>query len=220
MSAMTAPTQSEPHVKPLLRGVSHEFAFFVVLVLGPLLGLAATGTRATAATAVYATSLAAMFGCSALLHRGTWSRVVLPWMRRLDHSMIFVFMAGTYTPVLLLTPLGALGRWLLIAVWFAALGGVLVTLFWLHAPRWVTTACYLAVGWAALIALPGLWIHMGVPRVGLLAVGGILFTIGAVVYARQRPDPRPAVFGYHEVFHALVILAVGCHFVLIASLAI
>jgi hemolysin III len=220
MSATTAPTTSETFVKPLLRGVSHEVAFFVVLVLGPLLGLAASGARATMTTVVYATSLAAMFGCSALLHRGTWSEVVLPWMRRLDHSMIFVFVAGTYTPVLVLSSLGALGRWLLVAVWVAALGGVAITLLWLHAPRWVTASCYLVVGWAAVIALPALWIHVGVARVVLLTGGGILFTVGAVVYARQRPDPVPKVFGYHEVFHALVILAVVCHYVLIASLAI
>ena len=219
MSSMATPTP-EPFPKPLLRGVSHEIAFVVVLVLGPLLGLAASGAQATVATTVYATTLAAMFGCSALLHRGTWSRVVLPWMRRLDHSMIFVFVAGTYTPVLVLTSLGSFGRWLLITVWCAAIGGVLITLFWLHAPRWVTAACYLAVGWAALIALPDLWTQMGVARTVLLIVGGLLFTAGAVVYARKRPDPVPQVFGYHEVFHALVILAVACHFVLIASLAI
>jgi hemolysin III len=122
--------------------------------------------------------------------------------------------------VLVLSSLGALGRWLLVAVWVAALGGVAITLLWLHAPRWVTASCYLVVGWAAVIALPALWIHVGVARVVLLTGGGILFTVGAVVYARQRPDPVPKVFGYHEVFHALVILAVVCHYVLIASLAI
>ena len=119
MISPMATTTPEPFTKPLLRGVSHEFAFFVVLILGPLLGLAASEARATVATTVYATSLAA--GCSALLHRGTWSRVMLPWMRRLDHSMIFVFVAGTYTPVLVLTSLGTLGLWLLVTVWCAAI---------------------------------------------------------------------------------------------------
>lgn len=219
MTAPPAPT-SEPHVKPLMRGVSHEAAFLAVVILGPLLAIAATTPSATVTTTVYAASLAAMFGCSALLHRGTWSRTVLPWMRRLDHSMIFVFMAGTYTPVIMLASLGAFGTGLLAAVWVGALAGVAITMFWLHAPRWVTAACYLTLGWVAVVALPQLWSHLGIVQFTLLVVGGLIFSVGAVIYARRRPDPIPTVFGYHEVFHALVIMAVLCHYVLIASMAI
>jgi hemolysin III len=184
------------------------------------LAIAATTPSATVTTTVYAASLAAMFGCSALLHRGTWSRTVLPWMRRLDHSMIFVFMAGTYTPVIMLASLGAFGTGLLAAVWVGALAGVAITMFWLHAPRWVTAACYLTLGWVAVVALPQLWSHLGIVQFTLLVVGGLIFSVGAVIYARRRPDPIPTVFGYHEVFHALVIMAVLCHYVLIASMAI
>lgn len=215
----TSPPTINDFIKPKLRGVSHEVAFFAVLVVGPILVAFAAGTSATITTAIYAVSLAAMFGCSALLHRGTWSDTVLPWMRRLDHSMIFVFIAGTYTPVLVLSSLGGLSNWLLAVVWAGAGGGVLITMFWLHAPRWVTAACYLAVGWVALGAMPQLWGALSAIQIALLIGGGVLFSLGAVVYARKSPDPVPLVFGYHEVFHVLVIVAVVAHFVLVASLA-
>lgn len=220
MTTTSDQTEAVQYTKPRFRGVSHQVAFFVVLVMGPLLiGLGSTAQERIVA-AIYSLSMAAMFGCSALLHRGSWSAAVLPWMRRLDHSMIFVFIAGTYTPIVALSNIGTMGNVVLIAVWAGALAGVGVTMVWLQAPRWVTSACYLVVGWTALIAMPDLWSAMGVGRFVLLVAGGLLFTIGAVVYARKRPDPVPDVFGYHEVFHALVVVAVVCHYGLITSLVV
>jgi hemolysin III len=220
MSATATPPprhDAEP-ATPRLRGVSHQVGFFASLVFGPALVVAATTPLARITAAVYAVSLAALFGCSALLHRGTWSPRVRPWIRRLDHSMIFVFIAGTYTPVTALTLDADWARIILTVVWVGAAVGVAVTVFWIDAPRFVTAACYLVVGWIAVLALPQLWTALGPARFGLLVLGGVLYSLGAVVYARKKPDPVPEVFGYHEVFHALVVAAVICHYVLIASL--
>lgn len=218
MSKSATLSPSVPEEKPRLRGVSHEVAFFISLVLGPALVAIAPTATTRLVTVIYAVSLALLFGCSALLHRGTWSDQVRPWMRRLDHSMIFVFIAGTYTPVVSLASVGPTGTPVLIAVWVGAALGVGITLLWIGAPRWITAACYLGVGWIAAVALPGLWSSLGPGRFALLAAGGLIFTAGAVVYARKRPDPRPTVFGYHEVFHALTIVGVLCHLVLVATL--
>jgi hemolysin III len=207
-----------PTVKPRLRGVSHLVAFGVALVAGPLLVAQATTSLGRTTTVIYAVSLAALFGCSALLHRVDWSERARPWFRRLDHSMIFVFIAGTYTPVAALSLAPATARLILVAVWAGAVTGVLVTVFWIDAPRWVSTACYVAVGWIAVLALPALWSALGAGQFALLAAGGVLYTLGSVVYATRRPDPAPQVFGYHEVFHALVIAAVACHYALIWQL--
>ena len=205
--------------RPRFRGVSHQVAFFVSLVLGPVLVAFASGATARLVCAIYAVCLAALFGCSALLHRGDWSPGTRTWLRRLDHSTIFLFIAGTYTPIVALSLEHGQAVWILSAVWVGAVLGVTVTLLWIHAPRWVTTACYLAVGWIAVLALPSLWSSLGPARFGLLAAGAVLYTLGAVVYARKRPDPWPEVFGFHEIFHALVIAAVICHYALIWSLA-
>ncbi len=205
-------------VKPTLRGVSHLVAFFVAIVAGPLLVAQATTTLARVTSSIYAVSLVALFGCSALLHRGHWSPQALPWFRRLDHSMIFVFIAGTYTPVTALSLSAGLAQAILAAVWTGTVAGVAVTVFWIDAPRWITAGCYVVVGWIAVLAIPALWNALGAGPFALLAIGGLLYTVGAVVYARRRPDPVPAVFGYHEVFHALVIAAVVCHYTLILGL--
>jgi len=204
--------------KPSLRGVSHLVAFFVALVAGPVLVLQATTTVARVSTSIYAASLVALFGCSALLHRGHWSDRAEPWFRRLDHSTIFVFIAGTYTPVSALSLDPGPATVVLVAVWFGALAGVAITLFWIDAPRVVAAGCYIAVGWIAVLAIPALWSALGPEQFALLVGGGILYTLGAVVYARKRPDPIPHVFGFHEVFHALVIAAVICHYALITGL--
>jgi hemolysin III len=210
-------TASDPE-KPRWRGVSHQIAFFICLALGPLLVIEASTPKARITAAVYALSLIALFGCSALLHRGTWSDAARPWFRRLDHSMIFVFIAGTYTPITVLALPTGEARLTVIAAWTAAAVGVVVTVFWIEAPRWVTAGCYLVAGWIAVLALPGLWSGLGPGRFALLAIGAGLYTLGAVVYARKRPDPAPETFGYHEVFHALVIAAVACHYALITVL--
>lgn len=211
-------TELTATVKPRLRGVSHQVAFFVALAVGPALVVAAPTPGVRAAVVVYSASLAALFGCSALLHRGTWSTRVLPWMRRLDHSTIFLFIAGTYTAVCALALPDGQARTILAAVWVGALAGVGISLAWVDAPRWLTAACYLAVGWVAVAALPWLWAALGVGQFILLAAGGLLYSVGAVVYARKRPDPWPELFGFHEVFHALVIAAVLGHLALIADL--
>jgi hemolysin III len=206
-------------VKPRLRGVSHQYAFFVALAAGASLVVLARGGEARAAVAVYALSLCAMFGASALYHRIDWRPRPRAWLRRLDHSMIFVLVAGTYTPFAVLVLAPALGWTLLAVVWGGAIAGVVLTLVWVDAPRWLTAALYVALGWVALAGMPQLLDRAGVAAVALLATGGILYTIGAVVYARRRPDPVPPVFGYHEVFHVLVIAAAAVHFAAVAAYA-
>lgn len=208
-------------VKPKLRGVSHEWAFFVSLVAGAILVVAADGTRATIAVAIYAGSLSALLGTSALYHRVDWKRPkVRRWMRRLDHSMIFVLIAGTVTPFLVLVLDGPFADALLVAIWAAALVGIVVQLIWIEAPKWVTALIYLSVGWIAALAFPAIVSDAGLGAGALIALGGVLYTAGAVVYARQRPDPRPATFGYHEIFHLLVILAAASQFAAVAIYAL
>jgi hemolysin III len=215
-SSTSADTVAPP--KPTWRGASHLVAFFVTLVAGPVLVTQATTTTARVTATIYAFSLAALFGCSALLHRGNWSDRTRTRLRRLDHSTIFLFVAGTYTPVSALSLDDGLARLVLVAVWAGALAGIAVTLLWIDAPRWITAGCNVAVGWMPVLALPALWSSLGPGRFALLAGGGVLYAIGAVVFARKRPDPRPEVFGYHEIFHALVIAAAICHYALITSL--
>ena len=203
--------------KPRLRGVFHQWAFFVALAAGIALVVAASGGRAVLAVAIYATSVAALFGCSALYHRVNWSSpAVRRWMRRLDHSMIFFLIAGTYTPFALLVLDGTLATAILVAVWGGALAGIVLNLAWIEAPKWVTALVYVAIGWVAIAAFPEMISELGAVAVALVAVGGVLYTGGAVVYALQKPDPAPAVFGYHEIFHVLVIAAAALQYVVIA----
>ena len=207
--------------KPRLRGVSHEWAFFISLVAGAALIVAAPNGHARVAMAVYAFSLSGLLGTSALYHRVDWRRPeIRRWMRRLDHSMIFLLIAGTVTPFALLVMSGSLADALLIAVWAGALAGIVVELIWVDAPKWVSTIVYLAVGWIGLLGFPAIVVAAGVGAGALIAAGGVLYTAGAVIYARQRPDPNPAVFGYHEIFHALVIAAAAAHFAAIAIYAL
>jgi hemolysin III len=206
--------------KPRLRGVSHQWAFFASLGAGAALVLAASGTTAVIAMSIYAFSLSAMLGTSALYHRITWTPEVRRWMRRLDHTMIFVFIAGTYTPFALLVMHGSLADVVLIVVWASAAGGVILNLLWISAPYWVTSVVYLSTGWVAIVTLPQLWDEIGPVGVGLIALGGALYTAGAIVYARRRPDPRPQVFGYHEIFHVLVIAAAAVQYAAVAIYAL
>jgi hemolysin III len=207
--------------KPRLRGVSHEWAFFISLVAGAALVVAAPTPRATAAVGVYAASLSALLGVSALYHRIDWRRPeIRRWMRRLDHSMIFLLIAGTTTPFAVLVLQGPLARALLIAVWAGAAAGIVVELIWIEAPKWVSTLVYVCVGWIGLLGFPGIVVEAGVGAGALIAAGGVLYTAGAVVYARQSPDPNPTVFGYHEIFHALVLAAASAHFAAVALYAL
>jgi hemolysin III len=203
-------------VKPLLRGVSHEDAFFVSLGCGVALILAASNGKARLAASIYAVAVSALLGTSALYHRVTWRPAARRWMRRLDHSMIFVLIAGTYTPVALLALKGSLASTILIVVWAGALGGVIFKLVWIDAPKWVFALVYLALGWVSVAILGELPAAIGWLGVAGLAGGGLLYTIGAIVYASGRPNPSPKVFGYHEVFHALVIVAAALHYAVIA----
>jgi hemolysin III len=204
-------------VKPRLRGVLHQWAFFVSLVAGAVLVLIAPAGRATFATAVYALTVAGLFGTSAIYHRVNWASVTARrWMRRLDHSMIFLLIAGTYTPFALLALHGTLATAILIAVWGGALAGIVLKLVWIDAPKWLTAVVYVALGWVAVAAFPAMFDDLGVTPTILVALGGVLYTIGAVVYAAHRPDPAPAVFGYHEIFHALVIAAAAVQYSVVA----
>jgi hemolysin III len=208
-------------VKPKLRGVSHEWAFFLSLGFGTALIILAKTPKATFAVAIYAVSLSALFGTSALYHRVNWTRPnVRQWMRRLDHSMIFFLIAGTYTPFALLVLDGPLADAILAVVWIGAIAGAIVEMVWIDHPKWVAAIIYLAIGWVAVAAFPELWSEMGVAGTMLVAAGGLLYTAGAVVYATQRPNPSPATFGYHEVFHLLVIAAAVAHFSAVAFFAL
>jgi hemolysin III len=203
-------------VKPRLRGVSHAYAFFASLGCGVALILAASDGRARVAAGIYAVAVSALFGTSALYHTVTWRPRARRWMRRLDHSMIFVLIAGTYTPVALLALHGSLARTILIVVWAGAVAGMVFKLIWIDAPKWLFAAVYIALGWVAMSVFGELPAAIGWLGVAGLATGGLLYTVGAVVYASERPNPAPAVFGYHEVFHALVIAAAALHYAVIA----
>ena len=203
--------------KPRLRGVFHQWAFMVSLVAGAVLVAAAPTGRAAAVGAVYAVALAGMFGASALYHRVAWRPSLLPWFRRLDHSMIFVLIAGTCTPVVVLSLEGVLPIVVLIVLWGGALAGVLLKLVWLGAPRWLGATVYVVLGWVGILLLPETVRSAGIAPAALFVAGGALYTAGAVIYLRQRPDPRPAVFGFHELFHAFVIAAAACHVVAMAG---
>ena len=208
-------------VKPRLRGVSHQWAFFVALVAGAALVIVAPAGRATLAATIYAFSVVAMFGASALYHRIDWKSIgARRWMRRLDHSMIYVLIAGTYTPFALLVLDGGLARAILITVWSGAAIGIALKMLWPDTPKWLTAAVYVALGWVAVAAFPQLAGELGVAGMALLAGGGVLYTAGAIVYALRRPDPAPAVFGYHEIFHVLVIAAAVLQYVAIAAYAL
>lgn len=208
-------------VKPKLRGVSHEWAFFLSLGFGATLIILAKTPKQTLAVGIYVVSLSALFGTSALYHRVNWTRPdVRMWMRRLDHSMIFFLIAGTYTPFALLVLHGALASAILIVVWIGAIAGAIVEMVWIDHPKWVAALIYLSLGWVAVAAFPELWTSIGVGGALLVAAGGLLYTAGAVVYATQRPNPNPAIFGYHEVFHLFVIAAAVAHFSAVAFYAL
>jgi hemolysin III len=207
----------EALVKPRLRGVSHQWAFFVSLATGAALVIAAPDGRARLAAGIYAATVAGLFGISALYHRITWaSQAARRWMRRLDHSMIFLLIAGTYTPFGLLVLDGTIATVVLALVWGGALAGILLNLVWVDAPKPVTAIVYVILGWVAVAAFPDLIDELGITATVMIALGGVLYTVGAVVYALRRPDPVPTVFGYHEVFHALVIAAAAVQYAVVA----
>jgi hemolysin III len=214
---MPTVTAIDPLIKPRMRGVLHQWAFAASLAAGVSLVLDAGSARPRIAVAIYAFSVAALFGTSALYHRIAWRTLgARRWMRRFDHTMIFVLIAGSYTPFGLLVLHGTLGLIILIIAWSAALAGAVFKLIWIDAPGWLIAGTYVAVGWIAVIAVPELVDRLGALAVGALALGGILYSAGAVIYALQRPDPAPTVFGYHELFHLLVIVAAALQYAVVA----
>jgi hemolysin III len=208
---MTGPAVPEL-VKPRLRGVSHRYAFFVSIVAAVVIVAVAPSGLATFGAGVYGLTMVGMFGASALYHGPNWSAQRAPRFLQLDHTAIFLFIAGTATPILLLTSDGATRAIVLSVVWCIALGGVLFEWLPVRAPRGYVTTVYLVLGWISLLALGDLWRETGIAGVALVAGGGVLYTAGAIVHAARRPDPWPSVFGYHEVFHLLVIGAVVLHY--------
>lgn len=213
---MTTPNAGTPAPsKPLLRGVLHEVAAFVAFVAGAILVFRASGARARAGALVYGISLVSLFAVSAIYHRPDWSEKVRAVWRRLDHSAIFLLIAGTYTPFSFL--LGSRIGWIFLGiVWAGALIGIVMSVAWVRAPKALVAAVCVLLGWAALPLLPALKASLGTSAVVLLATGGVVYSLGAAVYALRRPDPFPKVFGYHEIFHALVIAGAGCHFAVVA----
>lgn len=203
-------------VKPVLRGVSHEVAFFVAIALAVLLGLKAQGAAGISGAIVFGVSVAAMFGTSALYHRRTWSAPARRWMRRMDHAMIYTLIAGTYTPFALLVLDGSWKIVVLAVVWSGAGAAILLKMLWVDAPKWLAAVSAIALGWVGVIVAPQLFSGIGITGALLLVTGGVAYTVGGIVYARRRPDPFPTIFGYHEVFHALVIAAVALQYAVVA----
>ena len=211
--------QADAHAqqaKPLLRGVLHEIGLGLALVAGTLLIARADGGKASVAAAAFAGSVAVMLAVSTLYHRVTWRPNARLWMRRLDHAGVYLLIAGTYTAVGLLSLPGVLQWTVLAIVWAGALAAALAKFCWIGSPKWLTAIVAISLGWVGVAALPQLADTAGIAAVALLLAGGVAYTAGAVVYARQKPDPVPAVFGYHELFHALTLVAIACQYVAIA----
>ncbi len=215
-SRLTSSASLPAPQRPRLRGVLHQAAFVVAVAVGGPLILEAHGARAVVAAGVFAGSVAAMLAVSALYHRITWTPTARMWMRRADHGGIYLLIAGTYTPVGLLALHGLTQELVLSVVWAGAALATLAKFFWVDAPGWLTAVICIALGWVGVAALPQLDRAAGLPAVILLALGGVAYTAGAIVYALRRPDPVPTVFGYHELFHALTLVAIGCQYVAIA----
>jgi hemolysin III len=206
---------------PRLRGVFHQYAFFAAVIAGVVLVLLADGYLERFAAWVYAAALAAMFGASALYHRVPWRTATARLRaRRLDHAMIFVFIAGTYTPFALLAFDGVLRVTVLVTVWCGAVLGLVLELVWIHAPRWVSAFAYLAVGWVGVILVPQFVPALGVTAAVLAIVGAALYTLGAVAYATAWPNPFPATLGFHEVFHLLVVAAAVTQYVAVSIVVV
>jgi hemolysin III len=204
--------------KPALRGWLHLLWFEASLVVGTLALSTAEGATQTTAVAIYTATVSGLFGTSAVYHRGTWSPAASRWLQRLDHTMIFLLIAGTGTAAFLLTapsPYGPIGLGVL---WTLTLAAVATRLAWRNAPEKLAGAIFIGLGWTAGLAEPTVWIHAGVAPALLLLAGGMLYTVGALCYYHRRPDPVPSVFGFHEVFHAYVCVAAACQYIAITLL--
>ncbi|AKG45000.1 Hly-III family protein [Streptomyces xiamenensis] len=213
-----SPPTSAP-VKPRLRGWLHAMMFPAVLIAGVFLTALAGSPRGRVACAVYTLTACLLFGVSALYHRGNWPPRVAAVLRRLDHANIFLIIAGTYTPLTILLLEGARGQILLWGIWAAAVAGIAFRVFWVGAPRWLYTPCYIAMGWAAVFFLPDFLRTGGVVVMTLVVIGGLLYSAGGVIYGMKRPNPSPRWFGFHEVFHSLTLAAFAVHYVGISIVA-
>lgn len=198
-------------VKPLLRGLTHYYGFFVSIPVGVVLVVTAPRGLATWTALVYALSITAMLGASALLHRGHWTAAQDRFFTKLDHTCIYLLIAGTYTPISLIALSGWLRAVVFCAVWLGAFSGIALEWLWVRPPRGWMTANYITLGWVALVAMPQLWTSLGVAGFVLVVLGGLSYTVGAVIHAARRPDPWPSTFGYHELFHVFVLVAVLLH---------
>jgi hemolysin III len=213
-AAALAATVAE--LKPRLRGWLHAYAAVISIGTGAVMVAVAAAMRggpAGATTGIYSATVTLLFGTSALYHRINWSPDAHRRMKRLDHSMIFVFIAGTYTPIATLTLPREAAIAVLVAVWTGALFGVGLQQAWPSAPRWLSAPCYIALGWVAVFVMPDLLHNAGVAAFVLIVAGGLVYTMGGVVYALKRPNPVPGVFGFHEVFHLCTLVAAVCHYV-------
>jgi hemolysin III len=208
----TTPAPSTTAIKPMLRGWLHLGATPLVVIGGIVLIVLAPTLAGKVGAAIWLAGSVLLFGTSAAYHLGGWSPKLKQALRRWDHGNIFVFISATYTPMALtlLTPASATA--LLVLIWSVAVVGVVLQVFWPTAPRWLNVACYLALGWAGLGWLPAFWAAGGPAVVILIMVGGLAYSIGAVIYGRKRPNPWPKWFGFHEIFHALTVVAAACHF--------
>jgi hemolysin III len=216
VTSAEAPVSAAGGERPLLRGVLHQVALALAVAVGIVFVAEADGARRTVAAAVFAGSAVTMLALSAVYHRITWSPRARLRMRRADHAGIYVLIAGTYTPVGLLALHGAVQKTVLAVVWTGALAAILLKVFFVHSPKWVSVAIAIGLGWIGVAALPQLVRADGIAPVVLIAAGGLAYTAGGIVYARRRPDPVPAVFGYHELFHALTLVGLALQYAAIA----
>jgi hemolysin III len=201
---------------PRLRGAIHQHAFFVSVVAGALLIASAAGVAGHVAASVFALGTVVMFGASALYHRVRWSPRGRRWMRRIDHAGIYLMIAASYTPYGLLVLDGAWRIGILTVVWAGVAAGIILRFAWFEAPGWLSATIAVVLGWVSVIAVPKAFDTLGPTGLALLLTGGVLYTAGALVYALRRPNPFPHVFGFHEVFHALVVVAVACQYAVVA----
>ena len=209
--------ESLEEVIPRLRGVMHAYAFWFAAVAASALVALAPTDRARLAAAIYGGALCALFAASGLYHRWRWHPRWKPLLRRVDHSTIYLFIAATTTPIALLVLSGTIQVVVLVSVWAGAVLGIAFALAWIDAPRLLVSGTYLAVGWAGVVAVPQLLSEVGVAAFVLFLVGGVLYSLGATIYAARRPDPWPRTFGFHELFHTLVIAAALVHFIAMAA---
>jgi hemolysin III len=208
---MAATVDTTGALKPSLRGVLHQWAAVYALGAGTALVVLAPTAQARVAAAIYAASLVLLLTISAVYHRFQWTLRVRTWLRRADHASIFLLIGGSYTPIAMLALGGEVGRHLLTVIWCGVVLGVLVSMLWPGAPKWVSAALAIAVGWTIVPYLSAIGRALDPPQIWLIALGGIAYTVGALVYAMKRPNPWPRHFGYHEIFHVLTLVGAGLH---------